>query len=255
MGRVIRTQRKGRSSVFRPSKIHKKGPSRIPTLSKRDCEKGIVGTVKEIMHEPGRGAPLVSLHFSTPEGEKTRRELIVAAEGIFSGQKILCGKNVPIEIANILPLHRLPEGIAVCSVEQHPGDGGKFARASGEYATVIGHDEETGTTRIKLPSGAKKAVSSKCCAVVGMVAGGARTDKPLLKAGRAFHKYKAKGRIWPRVRGVAMNPVDHPHGGGNHQHIGHPSTVSRHAPPGQKVGLVAARRTGLIRGKKKLKNE
>lgn len=54
--------------------------------------------------------------------------------------------------------------------------------------------------------------------------------------------------MWPRVRGVTMNPVDHPHGGGNHKHIGHPGTVSRYAPPGQKVGLIAARRTGLLRG-------
>lgn len=90
-------------------------------------------------------------------------------------------------------------------------------------------------------------------ATIGIVAGGGRIDKPLLKAGNAYHKYKAKRNCWPRVRGVAMNPVDHPHGGGNHQHVGHPTTVSRHAPPGQKVGLIAARRTGLLRGSKGLK--
>merc|ERR1712048_342971 len=85
-------------------------------------------------------------------------------------------------------------------------------------------------------------------AMGGIIAGGGRTDKPLLKAGNAYHKYKAKRNCWPRVRGVAMNPVDHPHGGGNHQHIGHSATVSRSCPPGQKVGLIAARRTGLKRG-------
>jgi len=84
--------------------------------------------------------------------------------------------------------------------------------------------------------------------MVGIVAGGGRIDKPMLKAGRNYHKYKAKRKSWPRVRGVAMNPVDHPFGGGNHQHIGKPSTVSRYAPPGRKVGLIAARRTGRIRG-------
>jgi len=84
--------------------------------------------------------------------------------------------------------------------------------------------------------------------MVGMVAGGGRTEKPMLKAGRAYHKYRAKRNAWPRVRGVAMNPVEHPHGGGNHQHIGHASTVKRLAPPGQKVGLVAARRTGRKTG-------
>jgi large subunit ribosomal protein L8e len=70
----------------------------------------------------------------------------------------------------------------------------------------------------------------------------------MLKAGRAYHAAKAKRNSWPKVRGVAMNPVEHPHGGGNHQHIGHASTVSRWAPPGQKVGLIAARRTGRLRG-------
>jgi large subunit ribosomal protein L8e len=89
--------------------------------------------------------------------------------------------------------------------------------------------------------------------MVCLVAGGGRIDKPLLKAGRAYYKYKAKRNCWPKVRGVAMNPVDHPHGGGNHQHIGHASTVSRYAPPGQKVGLIAARRTGLLRGTKKVR--
>jgi large subunit ribosomal protein L8e len=84
--------------------------------------------------------------------------------------------------------------------------------------------------------------------MVGIVAGGGRTDKPIMKAGNAYYAAKAKRRMWPRVRGVAMNPVEHPHGGGNQQHIGHPSTVSRYAPHGKKVGLIAARRTGLIRG-------
>lgn len=84
--------------------------------------------------------------------------------------------------------------------------------------------------------------------MVGVVAGGGRIDKPLMKAGNAFWKHKAKRNAWPRVCGIAMNPVDHPHGGGNHQHVGHPTTVRRSAPPGQKVGLIAARRTGRLRG-------
>jgi hypothetical protein len=89
--------------------------------------------------------------------------------------------------------------------------------------------------RIKLPSGAKKIVPSGCRAMIGQVAGGGRTEKPMLKAGNAYHKYRVKRNSWPKVRGVAMNPVEHPHGGGNHQHIGHASTVRRDAPPGQKV--------------------
>lgn len=71
--------------------------------------------------------------------------------------------------------------------------------------------------------------------VVGIVAGGGRIDKPVLKAGRAYFKYKAKRNCWPKVRGVAMNPVEHPHGGGNHQHIGKASTVKRGTSAGRKV--------------------
>merc|ERR1712241_798217 len=71
------------------------------------------------------------------------------------------------------------------------------------------------------------------------------------KEDRAFHKYAVKRNCWPKIRGVAKNPVEHPHGGGNHQHIGMPSTVGRERPSGRKVGLIAARRTGRLRGVKK----
>ncbi|MEM4052736.1 MAG: 50S ribosomal protein L2, partial [Ignisphaera sp.] len=80
------------------------------------------------------------------------------------------------------------------------------------------------------------------------VAGGGRLEKPLLKAGNAYYKWRAKARKWPRVRGVAMNAVDHPHGGGSHQSESKPTTVSRRAPPGRKVGHIAARRTGRRKG-------
>ncbi|GAB1299529.1 60S ribosomal protein L8 [Apodemus speciosus] len=155
-----------------------------------------------------------------------------------------------LNIGNVLPVGTMPEGTIVCCLEEKPGDRGKLARASGNYATVISHNPETKKTRVKLPSGSKKVISSANRAVVGVVAGGGRIDKPILKAGRAYHKYKAKRNCWPRVRGVAMNPVEHPFGGGNHQHIGKPSTIRRDAPAGRKVGLIAARRTGRLRGTK-----
>eukprot|EP01028_Stygiella_incarcerata_P001906 TRINITY_DN1357_c0_g2_i3.p2 TRINITY_DN1357_c0_g2~~TRINITY_DN1357_c0_g2_i3.p2 ORF type:complete len:158 (-),score=37.50 TRINITY_DN1357_c0_g2_i3:199-672(-) len=147
-----------------------------------------------------------------------------------------------------MPVGRIPEGTVICNVEASVGDGGKLARASGNYATIVSHSVEDKKTRVRMPSGVKKTLSSSCRAMVGMIGGGGRIDKPVLKAGNSYHKYKAKRKAWPKVRGVAMNPVEHPHGGGNHQHIGHPSTVRRDAPHGQKVGLIAARRTGRVRG-------
>lgn len=108
-------------------------------------------------------------------------------------------------MGNVLPVGQMPEGTVVCCVEEKPGDRGRLARASGNYATVIAHKPDAHRTRIKMPSGGKKLLSSSCRAIVGVVAGGGRIDKPILKAGRAYFKYKAKRHEWPRVRGVAMN--------------------------------------------------
>ncbi|KAK7471144.1 60S ribosomal protein L2 [Stygiomarasmius scandens] len=132
----------------------------------------------------------------------------------------------------------LAEGTIVCNVEEKVSDRSALAR---NYVTVIRHSPDDNKTRTRLLSGAKKIVSGSAT-----VAGGGRIDKPLLKAGGAYYRFKAKRYNWPRTRGVAMNPVDHPHGGGNHQHIGKASTIARSAVPGQKVGLVAARRVSAL---------
>lgn len=200
------------------------------------------------------GAPLARVTFRDPYRYQLRTETFIAAEGMHTGQFVYCGKKALLSVGNVLPLSSLPEGTIVCNVEEKSGDRGALARTSGNYATVIGHDADNNVSRIRLPSGAKKTVSSSARATIGVVAGGGRIDKPLLKAGRAYHKYKVKRNSWPRTRGVAMNPVDHPHGGGNHQHIGHSSTVKRGSVPGQKVGLIAARRTGLHRGTTKVRD-
>merc|ERR1712173_290318 len=181
------------------------------------------GVIKEIIHDPGRGAPLAVTHFRDPYRYKMKKKLFVAAEGMYTGQFVYCGKKAHLSIGNVMPIGHMPEGTIVCNLEEKTGDRGKLARASGPYATR---------------------------AMVGCIAGGGRIAKPILKAGRAFHKYRVKRNSWPKGRGVAMNPVEHPHGGGNHQHIGKASTVKRGASSGKKVGLIAARRTGRIRGGK-----
>lgn len=98
----------------------------------------------------------------------------------------------------------MPEGTIVCNLEEKTGDRGRLARASGNYATVIAHNPETKRTRVKLPSGAKKVVPSNNRAMVGIVAGGGRIDKPVLKAGRAYFKYKAKRNSWPKVNMISI---------------------------------------------------
>ncbi|CAJ0565604.1 unnamed protein product, partial [Mesorhabditis spiculigera] len=250
MGRRIKVQRKGSSTVFKAHTHHRKGAAKLRAIDYAERHGYIKGVVKDIIHDPGRGAPLAIVHFRNPYRYQTIKSTLIAAEGMHTGQFVYCGKKAQVQIGNVLPVGELPEGTAICNVESRNGDRGVLARASGNYGTVIAHNPDTGKTRIRLPSGAKKVVASANRAMIGIVAGGGRTDKPMLKAGNAYHKYKAKRHSWPRVRGVAMNPVEHPHGGGNHQHIGHPSTVGRGVSAGKKVGLIAARRTGRIRGGK-----
>jgi len=251
MGRVIRAQRRSHA-IFKAHTHLNKNPAKLRPLDYAERNGYIRGIVKDIIHDSGRGAPLARVVFRDPYRYKLRTETFIATEGMYTGQFIYSGKKATLTVGNTLPLSVMPEGTIISSIEEKPGDRGSLARASGNYATIIGHQPDEGITRIKLPSGSKKALKSSCRATIGIVAGGGRIDKPLLKAGRAFHKYKAKRHSWPKTRGVAMNPVDHPHGGGNHQHIGHASTVARDSSKGQKVGLIAARRTGLLRGSKKL---
>ena len=98
-----------------------------------------------------------------------------------------------------MPIGEMPEGTVVSNVEEKAGDRGCLARTSGGYALIVGHNPDLGVTRIKLPSGSKKVIPSTCRGMVGIVAGGGRTEKPMLKAGNAYHKYKAKRNCWPKV--------------------------------------------------------
>jgi len=249
MGRRIRGQRRGRGgSTFRaPSHRYK------AELSHRTVEDGDVvsGTVVDIEHDPARSAPVAAVEFEDGEGRSSGsrsqsgdgdQRLVLAPEGVAVGDEIQVGVSAAIKQGNTLPLAEIPEGVPVCNVEANPGDGGKFARASGVSATLLAH-ERTATV-VQLPSGEMKRLSPDCRATIGVVAGGGRTEKPMVKAGKKHHKANARGMVWPRVRGVAMNAVDHPFGGGGRQHPGRPKSISRDAAPGRKVGDIASRRTG-----------
>ncbi|WP_254535496.1 50S ribosomal protein L2 [Halomarina litorea] len=235
MGRRIQGQRRGRGTpTFRaPSHRYK------ANLSHRNVEDADVvsGTVVDIEHDPARSAPVAAVEFD--DGDQ---RLVLAPEGIAVGDQIQVGVSAEIARGNTLPLREIPEGVPVCNVERQPGDGGKFARSSGVSATLLTHDRKAAV--VQLPSGEIRRLSPDCRATIGVVAGGGRTEKPFVKAGNKHHKMRARGTKWPRVRGVAMNAVDHPFGGGGRQHPGKPKSVSRNAPPGRKVGDIASRRTG-----------
>jgi len=248
MGRVIRGQRKGKGGIFKSHTTTRKGPARHRSLDFAERKGYIKGVVKSIVHDPGRGAPIARVQFKDAYRFQRVTATVCAPEGLYSGQFIFSGKKAKLAIGNILPVGQIPEGTVICNIEAKVGDCGKLVRASGDYAIIVSQDADKNVTRIRLPSGSKKTISSNCRAMIGLVAGGGRTDKPVLKAGRAFHKYRAKRNEWPKVRGVAMNPVDHPHGGGNQQHMGKPGTVRRDRCAGSKTGQIAARRTGRVRG-------
>eukprot|EP00930_Biecheleria_cincta_P032276 TRINITY_DN2239_c0_g1_i5.p1 TRINITY_DN2239_c0_g1~~TRINITY_DN2239_c0_g1_i5.p1 ORF type:complete len:278 (-),score=43.18 TRINITY_DN2239_c0_g1_i5:107-871(-) len=253
MGRVIRGSRKGKSLIFTAKTRLRKGAVKLRAVDYAERTGYMKGLVKKIIHDPGRGAPLAEVVFHDPYRYKLKKELWVAVEGAHTGQFVYCGAKAQLAVGNVLPLAKMPEGTVISMCEEKASDRGRFARAGGTSCMVVGHSDDGSKTRIRLPSGTRKSIPSTCRAVVGIVAGGGRMDKPVLKAGNNFHKYRVKRNSWPKVRGSAMNPVEHPHGGGNHQHVGHPTTVSRASVPGQKVGLIAARRTGLLKGGQKLK--
>ncbi|WP_257298619.1 50S ribosomal protein L2 [Haloarchaeobius sp. FL176] len=240
MGRRIQGQRRGRGgSTFRAPSHRYKADLQHKQTEDSDV---VSGTIVDIEHDPARSAPVVAVEF-----EDGDRRLVLAPEGVTVGDELQVGVSAEIAPGNTLPLAEIPEGVPVCNIERQPGDGGKFARASGTSADLITHDRKV--TVVQLPSGEMKRLDPQCRATIGVVAGGGRTEKPFVKAGNKYHKMKARGTKWPNVRGVAMNAVDHPFGGGGRQHPGRPKSVSRDAPPGRKVGDIASRKTG--RGSKK----
>ena len=237
MGKRIIAQRRGKGSpVFRaPSHRYRGNLEHVRV----DGDEPVTGRVVQILHDPARSAPIARLRTSSGE-----ERFMIVPEGIGEGEEVAYGESAPIKVGNTLPLRCIPEGMAICNIENNPGDGGKFARASGNYATLVTHEVDTGRTLVVMPSGKKKWLSGDCMATIGIVAGGGRTEKPFVKAGKKYHKMKSRAARYPKVRGVAMNPVDHPFGGGGHQHIGKSKTPGRGAPPGRKVGNIAAKRTG-----------
>jgi len=244
MGKRILVQRRGRGSpVFRALSHRRRGKARYLPIKEKEQTSKVIFTVVDFIHEMGRGLPLMLIRYE--DGDEC---LLPAPEGVHVGQKCEQGEDAELEVGNIVPVHKIPEGVWICNIEMRPGDGGALCRASGTHGQVRGQSKSGPS--IQLPSKYTRQVHKNARAMIGVISAGGRPDRPFLKAGlkRAF--MRAKGhKAFPVVRGVAMNIVTHPFGGGAHQGPGQPTTVSRNAPPGRKVGLIAARRTGPRRGR------
>lgn len=235
MGKRILQRRRGKAGIqFRSRTRGKIAPSRYPRT-----EGGGQGTarVSAIFDERGRSAPLMQLEYG-----QRQFTYVPAVAGVAVGRELSMGANAGPTGGNILPLSGIPEGTRVCNVELRPGDGGRLVRASGTSAVLF--SKANGRAILKLPSGKNILVDDRCMATVGEVAGGGRKEKPFLTAGARHHAMRASGKVYPRMRGIAMAVVYHPFGGGRHQHPGKSTSTSRNAPPGRKVGLIAPRKTG-----------
>jgi len=239
MGKRIRVQRRGRGgSTFKASTHKRVAPAEYPLAAtvKEYFESAIKGVIEDFVHDPGRGAPLALIRF-----ENGKMCYNVVPEGVHSNQQILMGGNAPVEVGNILPIGKIPEGTMICNIELRPRDGGKIAKSSGAYAVVVTHTAQGAI--IKLPSGKKKYIDDYCRATIGVISGAGRTEKPFLKSGAKFHLMRARGRKYPRTRGRAMVAAVHPYGSSKRS-ARKGTTTSHGAPPGQKVGLIAARGAG-----------
>lgn len=195
------------------------------------------GRIIDLINCPGHTGPLAKIEY---ENKKT--SLMIAPEGTKVGDEIQIGEEVELKQGNSLQLKNIPEGTFIYNIENMPGDGGKFVRASGGFARIVANMEKQ--VVVLLPSKKEKKFNGLCKATVGVVAGSGRTEKPILKAGKRHHMMKAKNKLYPKVSGVAMNAVDHPFGGSSSAVKGKPTQSSRSAPPGRKVGKLAPRRTG-----------
>ena len=174
----------------------------------------VVGTVERLEYDPNRTSFIALVNY--PDGEQA---YIIAPQRLAAGDKVVAGQQVDVKPGNAMPLGSMPVGTIVHNVELKPGKGGQVARAAGGYAQLVGRDQ--GYAIIRLKSGETRKVSSDCMATVGAVSNPDHLNESLGKAGR--NRWLG---VRPGVRGVAMNPVDHPHGGGEGRTSGgrHPVT-------------------------------
>jgi large subunit ribosomal protein L2 len=233
MGKKLHQQRRGKAS-----NVYMKLPGTFdisvgyatPSTSEK------VGEIVEFINHTGHTAPLMKLIY-----DDMSEGYLLAPEGVKTGDRINVTGVQKFTLGSVVQIGDIPEGVPIFNIESRPGDGGKMVRSAGATATISAHFGDT--TSIQLPSKTTITLPNQCRAQLGVVAGGGMTDQPIVKAGKHHFMKHAVNRTWPIIRGVKMNPVDHPFGGKQH-HKGKSSMTSRNAPPGRKVGHIAASRVG-----------
>jgi large subunit ribosomal protein L2 len=206
----------GRNSKGRVTSRHRGGGAkrRYRRIDFKRRKDGVPAKVAAIEYDPNRSAHIALLHYA--DGDK---RYILAPARLRVGATVTSGERADIQPGNALPLGAIPTGTTVHNVELTPGRGGQLGRSAGTAIQLVAKEGKAATLR--LPSGEMRMVSIECRATIGAIGNAEHQNVELGKAGRARHLGKR-----PQTRGVAMNPIDHPHGGGEAHHTpgGHPVT-------------------------------
>ena len=199
----------------------------------------VVATVERLEYDPNRSAFIALVKY--PDGNQ---QYIIAPQRLAVGDVVTAGKKVDVKPGNAMEIGSMPVGTIVHNVELKPGKGGQLARAAGTFVQVVGRDR--GMVIIRLNSGEQRYVRSECMATVGAVSNPDNSNQNFGKAGRMRHK-----GVRPTVRGVAMNPIDHPHGGGEGRTSGgrHPVTPWGKGTKGNKTRKAKASDKLIVRSR------
>ncbi|MGV8162955.1 MAG: 50S ribosomal protein L2 [Candidatus Nanoarchaeia archaeon] len=229
MGKNLIQQRRGKGSGrFRSPGFRFKGE--VKMFGKESY------TVKNLVRCAGHTAPLIEAEYNDKS-----TSLMIAPEGVAIGDTRMTSTDSLVP-GTISALKDIPEGTNIFCIEGKPGDGGKFVRSSGTTAKIVSKTPTTIT--ILLPSKKQKVFHPECKAMIGIVAGGGRVDKPMLKAGKKHHIMKSRNKYYPIVSGSAMNAVAHPFGNKRSSRKSKARPAPKNAPPGRKVGMIRPRRSG-----------
>ena len=208
-------EKAGRNSYGRITVRHQGGGNRqkYRIIDFKRRKDNMEATVIGIEYDPNRSANIALIQYE--DGEKA---YILAPQGLTDGDKVISGENVDIKAGNCMPINNIPVGTLVHNIELNPGQGGKLVRTAGQSAQLMAKEGKYATLR--LPSGEMRKVLANCRATVGVIGNSEHENVKLGKAGRKRHMG------WrPEVRGSVMNPVDHPHGGGEGR-----TSIGRKAP-------------------------
>ena len=199
----------------------------------------VAATVERIEYDPNRSAFIALIRYE--DGEQA---YILAPQRLGAGDRVVAGAKVDVKPGNAMPLSGMPIGTIIHNVELKPGKGGQMARAAGTYAQFVGRDG--GYAQLRLGSGELRIVRQECMATVGAVSNPDNSNQNFGKAGRTRHQGKR-----PAVRGVAMNPIDHPHGGGEGRTSGgrHPVTPWGKPTKGRKTRTNKATTKYILRSR------